>query len=160
MVRPRMKGFIALDAHPTGCARRVAAAVEELRLAQPRQLPTPGPVVVLGASGGYALPAAFRYDAPVVAVCALSGNRRVQWQERGRDVAVGRKPICSSTATRPARTDPRSNSLSRLIVSAIRIWDSNVGSGRSSSVRSAHPSVSPPPRRPTAGSHAGEAVRR
>lgn len=73
VVRPRMKGFIALDAHPAGCARQVAAAVEELQAAEPRSLPMSGPVVVLGASGGYGLPAAiaaaFRYDAPVIAVC-------------------------------------------------------------------------------------------
>jgi enoyl-[acyl-carrier protein] reductase / trans-2-enoyl-CoA reductase (NAD+) len=68
-----MKGFIALDAHPVGCARQVASAVEELQPSESRSLPTPGPVVVLGASGGYGLPAAiaaaFRYDAPVIGVC-------------------------------------------------------------------------------------------
>lgn len=68
-----MKGFIALDAHPVGCAQQVASAVDALRLDEPRRLPRPGPVVVLGASGGYGLPsaiaAAFRYGAPVLAVC-------------------------------------------------------------------------------------------
>ena len=82
-----MKGFIALDAHPIGCARQVAAAVDALREPEPRQLPREGPVVVLGASGGYGLPsaiaAAFRYGAPVIGVCL---ERPAQ---RGRTATAG-----------------------------------------------------------------------
>lgn len=83
-----MKGFIALDAHPTGCARQVADTVDELtRDAGGRSLPVSGPVVVLGASGGYGLPAAaaaaFRYDTPVIAVCL---ERPAQ---RGRTATAG-----------------------------------------------------------------------
>lgn len=107
VVRPRMKGFIALDAHPVGCARQVAAAVDALRPARPRQLLTSGPVVVLGASGGYGLPAAvtaaFRYDAPVVAVCLERPPQRGRtatagWYnvvELGRQAAVHGKRVAA-----------------------------------------------------------------
>jgi enoyl-[acyl-carrier protein] reductase/trans-2-enoyl-CoA reductase (NAD+) len=72
VVSPRMKGFIGLDAHPTGCARLVSAMVGQL--ADPdRARHTDGPVVVIGSSGGYGLPsavaAAFRWGRPVVGVC-------------------------------------------------------------------------------------------
>ena len=82
-----MKGFIALDAHPTGCAHHVAETVDELTDGAPRRLHAPGPVVVLGASGGYGLPAAaaaaFRYGAPVIGVCF---ERAAQ---RGRTATAG-----------------------------------------------------------------------
>lgn len=82
-----MKGFIALDAHPIGCARQVAATVEAVRSDDPRHLVRPGPVVVLGGSGGYGLPAAavaaFRYGVPVVLVCL---ERPAQ---RGRTASAG-----------------------------------------------------------------------
>jgi enoyl-[acyl-carrier protein] reductase / trans-2-enoyl-CoA reductase (NAD+) len=87
VVRPRMKGFIALDAHPVGCARQVAATVDAVQSEESRHLVRPGPVVVLGGSGGYGLPAAavaaFRYGVPVVLVCL---ERPAQ---RGRTASAG-----------------------------------------------------------------------
>jgi enoyl-[acyl-carrier protein] reductase / trans-2-enoyl-CoA reductase (NAD+) len=77
VVRPRMKGFIGLDAHPGGCARVVSSMVDAL--ADPARIEAGageerrGPVVVVGSSGGYGLPcavvAAFRYGLPVLGVC-------------------------------------------------------------------------------------------
>ena len=82
-----MKGFIALDSHPDGCARQVAATVEQVADGGGRALPVPGPVVVVGASGGYGLPAtavaAFRYGAPVIGVCLERGA------QRGRTATAG-----------------------------------------------------------------------
>ncbi len=72
VVRPRMRGFIGLDSHPTGCARQVQELVAQVGADGKRELDS-GPVVVVGSSGGYGLPAAavaaFRYGAPVVGVC-------------------------------------------------------------------------------------------
>lgn len=68
-----MKGFIALDSHPAGCARQVENLVDRIRADEPTRLTEPRPVVVIGSSGGYGLPsvvaAAFRYRMPVVGVC-------------------------------------------------------------------------------------------
>lgn len=87
VLRPRMKGFIALDAHPVGCAYQVSGIVEQVRSDAGRQLVRPGPVVVLGGSGGYGLPAAavaaFRYRLPVILVCL---ERPAQ---RGRTATAG-----------------------------------------------------------------------
>ena len=86
VVAPRMKGFIALDAHPVGCAKQVESLVDEV--ADVRRSPLrPGPVIVVGSSGGYGLPAAavaaFRYRQPVVGVCL---ERPAQ---RGRTASAG-----------------------------------------------------------------------
>lgn len=88
VVRPRMKGFVALDAHPVGCAHQVAAAVDDLRREDASsRLPVPGPVVVLGSSGGYGLPAAmtaaFRYDTPVIGVCLERPPQRARTATAG-----------------------------------------------------------------------------
>jgi len=73
VVHPRMKGFIVLNAHPTGCARNVASAIEAVDDGGERQGGLGGPVLVVGGSTGYglasALTAAFRYGAPVLNVC-------------------------------------------------------------------------------------------
>jgi enoyl-[acyl-carrier protein] reductase/trans-2-enoyl-CoA reductase (NAD+) len=82
-----MKGFIALDAHPVGCARAVQEMARDVEASGGNRLLTEGPIVVLGSSGGYGLPAAvtaaFRYSCPVVGVCL---ERPAQ---RGRTATAG-----------------------------------------------------------------------
>jgi enoyl-[acyl-carrier protein] reductase/trans-2-enoyl-CoA reductase (NAD+) len=86
VIHPRMKGFIGLDSHPIGCSRTVAAMVEGLAARDRPGLP-PGPVIVVGSSGGYGLPSAvaagFRYGRPVIGVCL---ERPAQ---RGRTASAG-----------------------------------------------------------------------
>jgi enoyl-[acyl-carrier protein] reductase/trans-2-enoyl-CoA reductase (NAD+) len=69
VVQARMRGFVALDAHPHGCRANVADLVHNV---EPTGA-TMGPVVVVGSSTGYGLAsavvAAFGYGAPVVGVC-------------------------------------------------------------------------------------------
>lgn len=87
IVAPRMKGFIALDSHPVGCSSQVKRLVESVGGEAPAEIPGAGPVVVIGSSGGYGLPAAavaaFRYRRPVVGVCL---ERPAQ---RGRTATAG-----------------------------------------------------------------------
>lgn len=85
VVRPRMKGFIGLDAHPVGAARLVGSMVETL---SDRDRPDrrDRPVIVIGSSGGYGLPsavaAAFREGAPALGVC-------LERPHRGRTASPG-----------------------------------------------------------------------
>src|SRR5688500_7986400 len=87
IVAPRMKGFIALDSHPTGCSKQLNALVDRVAGEPRAELPGSGPVVVIGSSGGYGLPAAavaaFRHQRRVIAVCL---ERPVQ---RGRTATAG-----------------------------------------------------------------------
>src|SRR5690349_20219277 len=56
IVSPTGRGFLLLDAHPTGCVRTVERMREEA--GTPRAADTPGPVVlVIGSSAGYGLAA-------------------------------------------------------------------------------------------------------
>lgn len=72
VVTPRMKGFLALSAHPAGCARNVAGWVESVAMPK-RDGAATLPVLVIGSSTGYGLAssivAGFRYHAPVIGVC-------------------------------------------------------------------------------------------
>jgi enoyl-[acyl-carrier protein] reductase/trans-2-enoyl-CoA reductase (NAD+) len=72
VVVPRMKGYVALSAHPAGCARNVAEAVDAVELPRGDDASVP-PVLVIGCSTGYGLASAivagFRHHAPVLGVC-------------------------------------------------------------------------------------------
>jgi len=55
IVQPRIRGFICVTAHPTGCAREVERQVAAVREAFPDPLAGPQRVLVVGASTGYGL---------------------------------------------------------------------------------------------------------
>jgi enoyl-[acyl-carrier protein] reductase/trans-2-enoyl-CoA reductase (NAD+) len=87
VVQPRMRGFIALESHPTGCASNVAAMVGSAT-AMPITPPSRGgSVVVLGSSTGYGLASAaasvFGWGAPTLGVCLERPA------ERGRTASAG-----------------------------------------------------------------------
>ena len=71
VVKPRMRGFIATNAHPDGCAANVRAQAEQAQ----RELPGEGlgATLVVGSSTGYGLAttlcACFGYGAPTLGVC-------------------------------------------------------------------------------------------
>jgi enoyl-[acyl-carrier protein] reductase / trans-2-enoyl-CoA reductase (NAD+) len=78
VLRPEGKGFLFLDAHPTGCARIVEEMIAEVPV--PAEVPVLGAVaergpaaLVIGSSGGYGLAAAaaglFGHDARTIGVC-------------------------------------------------------------------------------------------
>ena len=57
VVQPRMRGFICITAHPTGCARAVREQIEHVRASRPEDLQGPKRVLVVGSSTGYGLSA-------------------------------------------------------------------------------------------------------
>jgi enoyl-[acyl-carrier protein] reductase/trans-2-enoyl-CoA reductase (NAD+) len=70
IVKPRIRGFVCITAHPTGCAAKVQ---QEIAVAQAaKQAGGPKKVLVIGASTGYGLSsriaAAFGYDAATLGV--------------------------------------------------------------------------------------------
>ncbi len=70
IVKPRIRGFVCITAHPKGCEAKVR---EEIKIAQLDKKPNgPKKVLVIGASTGYGLSsriaAAFRYQAATVGV--------------------------------------------------------------------------------------------
>ena len=71
VVRPRIRGFISVSAHPDGCAANVRRQVAEVQAALPST--GLGTVLVVGASTGYglasALSACFGYGAKTLGVC-------------------------------------------------------------------------------------------
>lgn len=71
VVKPRMRGFISLTAHPDGCAANVREQVATIRAAGLEG--TLGNVLVLGSSTGYGLASAltcvFGYGARTLGVC-------------------------------------------------------------------------------------------
>lgn len=71
VVKPRMRGFISLTAHPDGCAANVREQVATIRAA--RLEGRIGNVLVLGSSTGYGLASAltcvFGYGARTLGVC-------------------------------------------------------------------------------------------
>ena len=54
IIKPRVKGFICLTAHPQGCAAHVQEQIDYVT-AQPPMAVNPKNVLVLGASTGYGL---------------------------------------------------------------------------------------------------------
>ncbi|MCH2036666.1 MAG: bifunctional NADH-specific enoyl-ACP reductase/trans-2-enoyl-CoA reductase, partial [Puniceicoccaceae bacterium] len=70
IVRPRIRGFVCITAHPVGCAARVQQEIEVAKAA--RQIGGPKNVLVIGASTGYGLSsritAAFCSDAATLGV--------------------------------------------------------------------------------------------
>jgi enoyl-[acyl-carrier protein] reductase/trans-2-enoyl-CoA reductase (NAD+) len=125
VVRPRMKGFIGLDAHPGGCGRLVASMVERLGEAGARR---PSPVVVIGSSGGYGLPsavaAAFRWGAPVIGVCL---ERPAQ---RGRTGSAGwysvgelhRRARAAGVAVETVNADCFADETKATVIERLREW--------------------------------------
>jgi enoyl-[acyl-carrier protein] reductase / trans-2-enoyl-CoA reductase (NAD+) len=74
VLRPEGKGFLFLDAHPTGCARTVDDMVSEVIQAPADRRGAAAPrVLIIGCSAGYGLAATiaglFGYGARVVGVC-------------------------------------------------------------------------------------------
>ena len=73
VVKPRIRGFISLTAHPDGCATNVRGQVEKLRALLGDAGANAGNVLVVGSSTGYglasALVAAFGYGASTLGVC-------------------------------------------------------------------------------------------
>jgi enoyl-[acyl-carrier protein] reductase / trans-2-enoyl-CoA reductase (NAD+) len=73
VLRPEGKGFIFLDAHPTGCARTVDEMIAEVGHAVDHRGPTGPRVLIIGCSAGYGLAATvaglFGYGARVIGVC-------------------------------------------------------------------------------------------
>ena len=71
VVKPRMRGFISLTAHPDGCAANVREQVARVRAAALEG--ALGTTLVLGSSTGYGLASAltcvFGYGAPTLGVC-------------------------------------------------------------------------------------------
>ena len=70
IVKPRIRGFVCITAHPEGCEAKVR---EEIKIAQSdKKLNGPKKVLVIGASTGYGLSsritAAFRYQAQTLGV--------------------------------------------------------------------------------------------
>ena len=71
IVKPRIRGFVCITAHPEGCAAKVA---EEIAVAKAASAPENGPkhVLVIGSSTGYGLStriaAAFGYQAATLGV--------------------------------------------------------------------------------------------
>lgn len=71
IVKPRIRGFVCITAHPEGCAAKVA---EEIAVAKAASAPENGPkrVLVIGSSTGYGLStriaAAFGYQASTLGV--------------------------------------------------------------------------------------------
>jgi enoyl-[acyl-carrier protein] reductase / trans-2-enoyl-CoA reductase (NAD+) len=73
VLRPEGKGFVFLDAHPTGCARTVDEMISEVLQARADRRGAAGPrVLIIGCSAGYGLAstvaALFGYRARVVGV--------------------------------------------------------------------------------------------
>lgn len=73
IVKPRIRGFVCITAHPEGCAAKVAQEIKVAKAAA-RDAGTPGPkrVLVIGASTGYGLStriaAAFGHEASTLGV--------------------------------------------------------------------------------------------
>ena len=70
IVKPRIRGFVCITAHPKGCEAKV---LEEIKIAQSnRKTDGPKKVLIIGASTGYGLSsritAAFRYQAATLGV--------------------------------------------------------------------------------------------
>ncbi len=72
VVKPRIRGFISLTAHPDGCAANIRRQVEQVR-EQLSDAGSLGNVLVVGSSTGYGLAltlvAAFGYGASTLGVC-------------------------------------------------------------------------------------------
>lgn len=89
IVTLRKKGFISLNAHPTGCAANVARSVELARARRADAADTAGDgcCIVLGASTGYGLAStitsAFAHGLPTIGVCLERAP------ERGRTGTAG-----------------------------------------------------------------------
>ena len=70
IVKPRIRGFVCITAHPVGCAAKVQREIEVAKAA--RQSGGPKKVLVIGASTGYGLSsriaAAFGSDAATLGV--------------------------------------------------------------------------------------------
>ncbi len=54
IIRPKVRGFVCVTTHPTGCARNVERQIEYAQ-SQPRMVSPPKSVLVLGASTSYGL---------------------------------------------------------------------------------------------------------
>ncbi len=55
IVKQRTRGFICINAHPEGCARRVEQQIEVIEQAKPAGVAGPKNVLVIGSSTGYGL---------------------------------------------------------------------------------------------------------
>ena len=55
IVKQRTRGFICINAHPEGCARRVEQQIETVEQAKPAGVTGPQNVLVIGSSTGYGL---------------------------------------------------------------------------------------------------------
>ena len=71
VIKPRIRGFISVSAHPDGCAANVRRQVAEVQAALPGS--GLGTALVVGSSTGYglasALSACFGYGAKTLGVC-------------------------------------------------------------------------------------------
>jgi len=89
IVEPKIKGFICVTAHPAGCGKNVADAVNYLAQNDKIDIPGVKNVLVVGASAGYglasALTASFALDADVIGV-ALEKEAQ---PDRGRTATAG-----------------------------------------------------------------------
>ena len=54
IIKPKIRGFICITAHPVGCARHVNEQIEYVRSQAPI-IKAPQKVLVIGASNGYGL---------------------------------------------------------------------------------------------------------
>lgn len=54
IIRPKVRGFVCVTSHPTGCARNVARQIDYVRSQQPLEAP-PTSALVLGSSTSYGL---------------------------------------------------------------------------------------------------------
>ena len=77
IIKPKVRGFICINAHPVGCATNVLQQIEYTRQLNPRdatigESSTPRNVLVIGASTGYGLAsritAAYGYGANTLGI--------------------------------------------------------------------------------------------
>ena len=76
IIKPKVRGFICTNAHPTGCATSVQKQIDYIRSQSAKfddDQRKPKNVLVIGCSTGYGLAsritAAFGYNASVLGVC-------------------------------------------------------------------------------------------
>lgn len=86
IIKPRVRGFVCVTAHPEGCAAHVNEWIDHVRRAGPLQK-GPGKVLVIGASTGYGL--ASRIAAAFGANAATVGVFYERPSEEGRPATPG-----------------------------------------------------------------------